>query len=415
MTEVLEQPRRGALELSAPVRTLLATLSGGAGVMHLVMAPSHWGESGVEGAGFLVAGWFQIIAAVLIVIAPSRLLLRAVMGLNLALIGAWAVSRVWGLPFGEHAGHAENVSSVDLTCVLIEAALIVACGVALARPELGRTWDHSKLLFGSAVPVAVVVLVSGVLVSPSARDHAGASHGDHASGDHAAADGHGEHETGDDNGLSELENGHQHGAGWEELDDATQTALASQLNQTRILIDKYPTLAAAEAAGYRRAGPFSPGLGTHYINFAGYGGGNPDALQVGEETITPTLIYDGLEPESPIAGFMYMALGGDEPEGFVGPNDHWHYHTQTCIVMKDGMIEAPLGADSPDVTEEMCADYGGTLLESTGYMLHVWTVPGYESERGVFSEINPALPCPDGNYFTIPLDEIGFSDTVCRE
>ena len=36
-------------------------------------------------------------------------------------------------------------------------------------------------------------------------------------------------------------------------------------------------------------------------------------------------------------------------------------------------------------------------------MVHVWTVPGYESPQGVFSELNPKMTCPDGTYFTVPL------------
>lgn len=425
MTELVDRSRRShagppdpAVTLSGPMRALLATLLGVAGVIHLVMVPSHAGESAVEGAGFLVAGWVQVVAAILVVTRPSRLLLRLIIGLNLALIGAWAISRVWGLPFGAHAGHPESASSVDLTCVAIEVALVVACAAALTRPSLGRGWDRSKLLLGSAAPIGVVILVSGVLLSPSARDHASASHGDHVAGAHADgthAAGEHAHGTADDNGLSELENGHQHASGEVELDVATRTALTAQLNQTRVLIDRYPTIAAAEAAGYSRAGPYSPGLGTHYINFGGYLGEHPDALDLGHEVLIPTLIYDGLEPDSPIAGFMYMAMGADEPEGFIGPNDHWHYHTHTCIVFKDGVIEAPLGADRPDVTADLCDEYGGAFLEATGYMLHVWTVPGYESERGIFSEINPALTCPDGTYYTKPIEDLGFSTTLCRD
>ena len=131
----------------------------------------------------------------------------------------------------------------------------------------------------------------------------------------------------------------------------------------------------------------------------------------------PTLIYDGLGPDAPIAGFMYQSFGGPDaaPEGFIGPNDHWHYHTNTCIVFKDGKIEAPLGADIESVTEEQCDRYGGSLIDNTGYMVHVWTVPGYESPRGVFSNINPKLTCPDGTYHAVPLDELGFRTSTCRD
>jgi hypothetical protein len=47
-------------------------------------------------------------------------------------------------------------------------------------------------------------------------------------------------------------------------------------------------------------------------------------------------------------------------------------------------------------------------------MVHVWTVPGYESTRGVFSEVNPAITCPDGTYHRIGLERIGFLASTCR-
>jgi hypothetical protein len=82
-------------------------------------------------------------------------------------------------------------------------------------------------------------------------------------------------------------------------------------------------------------------------------------------------------------------------------------------VYKDGNIEAPLGADMADATPELCAKYGGQLISNTGYMVHVWSVPGYESETGMFSEVSPALPCPDGTYYTKSYKELGWSKTMC--
>jgi hypothetical protein len=415
MTDVLA-PVPARREAPSPaialsVRVLLATFSFAAGAIHLVMAPSHAGESTVEGAGFMIAGWLQIALAALLLTQASRLWLWATIAVNFGLIAIWAVSRTYGLPFGAHAWHAESISAVDLTAVGLEAALLVLCMGLLTRPSFANSLDGSALLTGIIVPVAVVALTSGVLLSPSARDHASGAHGDHGGDTHRAS---GHHEvTEDDLGLSALENGHQHGSGEVELDPRTQALLDEELDATRALIDKYPNIAAAEAAGYRRAGPFAPGLGTHYSSFSLT---NQDTLNGKYGKMTPLLIFDGLGPKAPLAGFMYMASGGtvdSPPEGFVGPNDHWHYHTNTCVVFRNGVIEAPLGADSSDVTPEMCARYGGQLIENTGYMVHVWTVPGYESERGVFSNINPALKCPDGTYYSMPLEEIGWAKSTC--
>ena len=166
------------------------------------------------------------------------------------------------------------------------------------------------------------------------------------------------------------------------------------------------------AAGYRRQGPFSPGLGTHY----GKGGDTLVGAIIDEENVLdPMLIYEGSAPESKLAGFMYVAFGtGTVPEGFAGPNDVWHEHTNVCLVVNpDGSTDAPLGADRSDVSPELCDRYGGFLIDNTGYMVHVWTVPGYESSLGVFNKVNPALTCADGSYYTKPIEDWGDSVTSC--
>jgi hypothetical protein len=410
-----------ASEVSLAIRVLLATLSFAAGAIHLVMAPSHAGESTVEGVGFLIAGWLQIGLAAVLFTQASRFALRAAVVVNAGLIGVWVVSRVWGLPWGSHAWHPENVSSVDLTCVVIEGVLIVVAAALLMRPAFAGILNHASLLTGVLVPIGVVALASGVLLSPSARNHAHGSHDEGTASGHShdggEASGGGHHDAStDDLGFSALSNGHQHGSGEVDLDPRTQELLDEELAETRELIDKYPTVADAEAAGYRRAGPFTPGLGTHYVNYGSYTGGSNDALVGSYETMVPVLIYNGHEADAEIAGFMYMANGadGEAPEGFVGPNDHWHYHTNTCITYKDGAIEAPLGADAENVTQELCSEYGGFLIENTGYMVHVWSVPGYESSEGMFSEVSPELPCPDGTFYVKPIEEWGYAKSACK-
>lgn len=409
--------------LSSPGRWLLASLAASAGAVHFAMVPSHMESSTVEGVGFAVAGWIQIVTALLLVVRPSRGLLRFAMATSAVFVGVWAVSRTWGLPVGEHAGHPHDASFVDLVAVGLEIALIVLAGVWLSRPAWGSGWSRNAVVAWSVVPIAVVGLGTAAIASPSARNHAHGSHGVGADGSAAgvAADGHvhGGATTvaaADDKGLSKLHNGHQHSTAAEvDLDAATQTALSQQLNQFSALVTRYPNIAAAEAAGYRRAGPFSPGLGTHY----GLMGKRvpEDIIQGVDGPMTPMLIFDGLAPDAPLAGFMVTSMVGsaeNPPEGFVGPNDHWHTHSNVCIVFKDGVIEAPLGADRT-VSVSECAAVRGRLIAVTTSMVHVWTVPGYESPTGVFAEINPKITCPDGTYFAVKrTKEANFNTNRCR-
>jgi hypothetical protein len=359
------------------------------------------GESTLEGTGFAVAGWFQLAVAFFVITRPSRAVLQAAILGSIALIAAWVVSRTAGLPFGAHAWHAEAVTFIDATCVGLEVGLIALAALLLLRPDIDAGWDASTRITASAAPVLVLLLTTLALASPSARDHASASHGVHG------------HE--DDRGLSLLSNGHHHDIVQYELDPATQAALDAQLKITREVARQYPTVADAEAAGYRRAGPYSPGLGAHYITY-GPAALNADGVVDEDDLRHPlAIIYDGTEPDSPVAGFMYYSMSATEPQGFVSQNDTWHYHENVCLKTSNGVIDAPLGADN-EVSQAQCAAVGGSLLTVTQWMAHVWSVPGYDDvDAGVFAEVNPELTCPDGTYYQRPIEEwVDNLLTTCR-
>jgi hypothetical protein len=209
---------------------------------------------------------------------------------------------------------------------------------------------------------------------------------------------------GDDRGWSKVENGVQHVMAPDvpltKLPEATRTELLRQLALTMDVVKKYPTVKDAEAAGYRRAGPYLPGLGTHYVG----GRTNRGGPLTDDDILHPsTIIYAGNKATSPIAGFMYIsgvtAAGAAEPEGFAGPNDHWHFHTGICLVAgSNGAMEA-LGFDG-SITETDCKTRRGNWVKTTQYLLHVWTVPGYSDPLGVFAHVNPAMSCGDGTYYT---------------
>lgn len=410
----------------------LAALLAGAGLVHLVMVPTHLGLSGVDGAGFLVAGWVQVGLAVLVVARPRRWVWGTVLTASAALLVLWIVSRSAGLPVGSHAGESEPVSFVDGVTAGLEAAAFLVAGAALRGrvPNPGSRPLRAGLA-GVGV-VAALALATGAVASPSARGHGGSGHGHdaaasghgHGDGADGAGSGHGHAGEADDLGYAALANGqmgdHHHGDPDSDappvepsIDPGDAGALAEQLALTAPLVEAYPTVAEAKAAGYRQAGPFSPGLGTHY-NPPTYSTMNTDGVMDAADIENAILIYDGTDDEAPLAGFMYMAYQETEPEGFVGDLDRWHYHTAVCVVFnEDGGIDTPFGADLTGVTEEMCQAEGGSLMDFTGYMVHVWTVPGYESSEGVFSDLNPTLTCPDGTYHRIPISDIGDARSTC--
>jgi hypothetical protein len=394
------------------VQWFVAALLVGAGAVHLALAPSHFGESTVEGIGFVVAAWLQIALAVAVLLRPTRAVIFTIVAVSAASIGAWAVSRIWGLPFGEHADHAEQVTVVDSLTVVMEAFTIVLAATLLSA-SVRRFRSRGYAL---VAVVAVLGLTSALIAAPEARDHAAAAHGDtHSdaasgatSGAASGATGH-THDAGSASASGQVTdlNGHvvtgvkaQDVAHEEEpdqlLDAPTRALLASQLSAARASALQYPTVADAERAGYHLVGgAYGPGAGAHYISFRGGGFGGFDAAN------PPTLIYDGVSPTAQVVGLMYLGFGqnGAAPEGFAGPNDHWHRHSGVC--QKAGKVIFPVDAD---VTEAQCTAKGGSYMATTTWMVHAWVVPGWESSSGVFSHENPNLPCADGTFNT---DDIG--------
>ncbi len=221
----------------------------------------------------------------------------------------------------------------------------------------------------------------------------------------------------DDKGLSLLSNGHHAMIGSEEhaLNPADRKTLSAQVAATIETAKKYPTAADALAGGYQQVGPYMPGIGAHYISYAGGQGLNPDGAMDAADLAHPlAIIYDGTEPTSVIAGFMYYSMSPKQPTGFAGANDVWHYHEDICLKFGPNGIETPYGLDK-SATKKECTAAGANLMKQTQWMLHVWSVPGWESRQGLFGEVNPALMCADGSYYQLaPKDWLTHKKNSCK-
>jgi hypothetical protein len=102
-----------------------------------------------------------------------------------------------------------------------------------------------------------------------------------------------------------------------------------------------------------------------------------------------------------------------EPAGFVGPNDHWRYHTKLCIKFTSSGIHVVGGGSISTATA--CANAGGIWFAKTIWMVHVWTIPAYKNSRGVFSDLNPAIACSDGTYYLVrPTLRARYKNNQCR-
>lgn len=393
------------------LRASLAAALAGASIIHFAMVPQHMTEWALEGWAFLLSGWAQLALALVIIVRPRRWVLSLTAILSVVFIAAWVVTRTVGPPWGPNAGDAETAAFIDVACVAIEGVTVLLAIAALVRPRLGAAWRTGGLVLASIVPVAALAIASSAVVSPSASHHVhaggGCPEGYAPNPELVAADGH-VHDPrtcvlADDRGFSALGNGHHHAIRNDPLDPATQAELDRQIDLTRQVAARYPTLKDAQAAGYRPAGGYSPGLGLH---MTGRGSNNFSGTMSDENILGPgSIIYAGTDPDSPVVGFMYLSISRIEPVGFVGTNDTWHYHTNVCVKFTSAGIEAPFGADREDVTKEMCDGVGGSWMPITTWMVHVWSVPGWENPNGVFAEEHPRLGCSDGTYHFVPTGE----------
>src|SRR5947209_6743351 len=393
------------------LRWLLAALSLGAGVIHFAVSGEHYDVSWAHGTFFAVVAWLQLSWAVAVVLRPTRSLLRAGVLLNAWILGVWAVSRIWGVPIGPNAWTPESIAVSDALSSAFELGIVALALAVLVWPAVAQR----RLRPAVAVPLVGIAGLGVAVVSSLAFTPALASSHHH---DASGTDTHTATASRHDHGA--VAPGHQHGVTTlngqqvkgvkaadvaaesqpdQPLDATARATLKTQLTEARDFALRYPTVADATAAGYRLAGGFTPGSGAHYITYGGLTGAGAF-----DPTKPISLIYDGTNPASQVIGLMYYGMGESAPEGFAGPNDHWHRHSNVCIKNGPGGLDVPFPADQ-DVTAAQCAGVQGNLLKTTGYMVHAWVVPSWESPLGVFSHDNPDVRCADGTFHT---DKAGF-------
>jgi hypothetical protein len=251
-------------------------------------------------------------------------------------------------------------SNVGHVLLLTGMALVIA-GVAIATlgPRLVRTSRPMRV----GVPLALAVVLGASSIA-AANSGLAKPHEHDASAGHAHAGGH----------------GHGSEPAPLALKPMARAQLAGQLTAARSVAERYPTVKQAVAAGYKAVTEYIPLIGTHYMKFLTVDG----TFDVEQPEM---LLYDGTKSSSRIVGLSYYAVGDSEPDGFVGPNDHWHRHLGLCID-----AENPFVLGDEWTTEAECRKRGGTKAEGAdGWMVHAWVVPGWESTQGVFSAENPQL------------------------
>jgi hypothetical protein len=373
---------------------LLAAFALCAAVIHAAFAPDHFSEHWTHGGAFIAMAWYQLALAILLLTRPKRWVYA--LGLfNIVIIGIWVMSRTVGAPFGSDAWTKEAVGFPDVLASVLEGLIVIGCLALL----ISRAWRRvGRWTAMSTLGVASVSLIAAGLTTASLTPRFAAAH------DHGAAGGGHTHDpaaaggfvlTGDtpceksgppasDGSIMDAE-GHNHRGPIAQtpIDQATQEQLRQEQAQAAAVAQRYPNVAAAEAAGYSQSTPYVPCIGAHYTNVGLVSQFDPS---------TPSeLLFDGVKPDSQIIGLSYLVFHpGGAPAGFAGPNDHWHQHNANgglCFSRKNGIV---IGAEQ--LSPQDCAAIGGVKRELTDiWMLHDWVVPGWACSWGVFAPECPEL------------------------
>ncbi|MEX2245174.1 MAG: hypothetical protein WEC75_00645 [Dehalococcoidia bacterium] len=166
----------------------------------------------------------------------------------------------------------------------------------------------------------------------------------------------------------------------------TLPELREQVEQVRQVALKYPTVEAAQAAGFFNTTSDVPYMGQHFINNKNLTDG------VFDPSKPEGLLYSKVDggPEK-LVGVWFLLIPGigpttraDQPEGFVGDLDLWHAHLGLCLVGTSGASEGE--------TAESCAAKSGRFTKDLRWMMHVWVASDVtENQDGFFAYLNGDL------------------------
>jgi hypothetical protein len=154
--------------------------------------------------------------------------------------------------------------------------------------------------------------------------------------------------------------------------------LKAQLRAARTNALRLMRLPHLESAGYYLGSYDVPGIGVHYIDW--------HRVSRMFDPAHPAMLLVDAAPGHAVrlAGFSYWVRSTRPPAGFDGVRDVWHQHRGLCFV--NGLLER-------DGVRAASGCAGTWLNGGDLWMLHVWIVPGYENDAGMFAPTNRAL-CP---------------------
>ena len=136
---VAQTTSKTVVDRVAPAAYAAAGLSLIAALIHLWVAPEHFGHWWGYGVFFLVAAFAQGLASVLVLRFPqSKPVLLAGIAGNLLIVVLYVISSTWGMPFGASwvpfdptVAHLEDTELLGMTATTAEVGIVIALAVLL--------------------------------------------------------------------------------------------------------------------------------------------------------------------------------------------------------------------------------------------------------------------------------------------
>ncbi len=364
-TEVTQDGGAGGGEASgqegAFLRSLLVIASLGAAAIHFAFAPAHLEEQTSHGLFFLAVAWLQMGWAFAVFRAPSALVYRAGIALNLGVLAVWLMSRTVGID-----GEVEPFGLADSVAAGLEAFVVLGSLAPIAkRANRVRMPELYRGAVVGAVAVAVAALVS-VSMTPSFSGH---THGEAAHGH--TADGHVDTTVAaapfDPAKPVDL-------SGTAGVTAEQQAAAEALVVRTLRDLPQWADQKTAEAAGFKTIGDGFTGT-EHLMNRK-----NMDDDVILDPNKPESLVYDvdRATGKKTLAAAMYMVKEGtplaDVPD-VGGALMQWHIHNNLCY-NDQGRVSGLTRGDGT------CAP--GLVKPPETPMIHVWIRP---NECGPFAAL----------------------------
>ena len=155
---------------------------------------------------------------------------------------------------------------------------------------------------------------------------------------------------------------------------------------------KYKTGADAAKDGWTQATKSLYGIGAHWLKGGAVGF---TKMAKGVDITAPNvLLFDGEGPTAKLAGVSWIIGSNTDPEGFVGPDDHWHRHSSVCFQTSTLLVisEGDAKGSPINLSAEGCKRNKGILFPISNLtMMHLWIGDGYMGKGPLFAHNHPLL------------------------